>query len=195
MNFEQWRHSARAWLFHFVGREELAYAEYVIAYRHNPAAEAARSLGAISAKRQRLSDAAHWLEEATRIEPGHAETWFNLGFVREQAGLHRDAIAAFREATRLKATIDRAWYGMGMAYAALGEHAEAVKVFEEAARLQPHNAEARYQLGMACFCSGDMKRARAAIVELKNMDAKRANKLIADTGVHDFDDLVTDLPF
>ena len=84
---------------------------------------------------------------------------------------------------------------MGMAYAQLGDHAEAVKALEESCKLQPHNAEGRYQLGMACFHSGDMKRTRAAIIELKNMDSKRANKLITDTGVHDFDDLITELPF
>ena len=45
MNFEEWRHNTRAWLFHFIGNETRAYDEYVIAYRHNPTAEAARSLG------------------------------------------------------------------------------------------------------------------------------------------------------
>jgi len=48
MNFEEWRHNTRAWLFHFIGNETRAYDEYVIAYRHNPTAEAARSLGATS---------------------------------------------------------------------------------------------------------------------------------------------------
>ena len=60
---------------------------------------------------------------------------------------------------------------MGMAYAQLGDHQEAVKALEESCKLQPLNAEGRYQLGMACFHSGDMKRTRAAIVELKNMDS------------------------
>ena len=27
------------------------------------------------------------------------------------------------------------------------------------------------------------------------MDSKRANKLIKDTGTHEFDDLITELPF
>lgn len=195
MNFEEWRHNTRAWLFHFIGNEARAYEEYVIAFRHNPTAEAARSLGAIQAKQESFKEAAHWFEEATRLDPESAETWFNLGFVRERGGHFHEAIAAFREALRLNPLIDRAWHGMGMAYAQLGEHGEAVKALEEACRLQPHYAEGRYHLGMACFHSGDMKRTRAAIVELKNMDSKRANKLIKDTGVHDFDDLITELPF
>lgn len=195
MNFEQWRHNMRAWLFHFIGNETRAYDEYVIAYRHNPTAEAARSLGGIKAKRGMSADAAYWLEEALRLEPEHAETWFNLGFVRERSGQLSESIEAFRESVRLKPMIDRAWYGMGMAYAALGNHVEAMKALEEAARLQPLNAEARYQLGMACFHCGDLKRTRAAIMELKNMDSKRANKLIKDTGSNKFDDLITQLPF
>lgn len=195
MNFEQWRHNKRAWLFHFIGNETRAYDEYVIAYRHNPTAEAARSLGSITAKREKLADAIRWFEEAVRLEPEDAETWFNLGFVRERGGLLREAIEAFREAVRLKPSVDRAWYGMGMTHAALGEHPEALQALEEAARLQPLNAEARYQLGMACFHCGDLKRTRAAIIELKNMDSKRANKLIKDTGSQEFDDLITQLPF
>lgn len=195
MNFEEWRHNTRAWLFHFIGNETRAYEEYVVAFRHNPTAEAARCLGGIQAGQEHFREAAHWFEEAVRLEPEHAETWFNLGFVRERDGLRREAIEAFRESVRLKPIIDRAWYGMGMAHAALGEHTEAMKALEEAARLQPHNAEARYQLGMACFHCGDLRRTRAAILELKNMDSKRANKLIKDTGSHDFDDLITELPF
>lgn len=195
MNFEQWRHSTRAWLFHFIGKEELAYEEYVIAYRHNPSAGAARSLGCIKAGKEATADAIYWFEEAVRLEPEHAETWFNLGFVRERDGRRQEAIDAFRETVRLKPTIDRAWYGMGMAYAALGEHQQAVTAFEEAARLQPMNSEARYQLGMACYHAGDPKRTRAAIKELKGFDPKRANALIRDTGSHEFDDLVTTLPF
>ena len=195
MNFEEWRHNTRAWLFHFIGNETRAYEEYVIAFRHNPTAEAARSLGAIQAKQDHFPEAAHWFGEAVRLDPESAETWFNLGFVRERSGKLHEAIEAFRESVRLKPIIDRAWFGMGMAYAQLGDHAEAVKALEESCKLQPLNAEGRYQLGMACFHSGDMKRTRAAIIELKNMDSKRANKLIKDTGTHEFDDLITELPF
>jgi len=195
MNFEEWRHNTRAWLFHFIGNETRAYEEYVIAFRHNPTAEAARSLGAIQAKQDRFKEAAHWFAEAVRLDPDNAETWFNLGFVHERAGQLDEAIAAFRKSVELKPIIDRAWYGMGMAFAQQGNHPEATKALEEACKLQPLNAEGRYQLGMACFHSGDMKRTRATIIELKNMDSKRANKLIKDTGVHDFDDLITELPF
>ena len=70
MNFEEWRHNTRAWLFHFIGNETRAYDEYVIAYRHNPTAEAARSLGAIQAKQDHYPEAAHWFEEAVRPRPG-----------------------------------------------------------------------------------------------------------------------------
>lgn len=195
MDYEQWRHSARAWLFHFIGKTDLAYEEYVTAYRHAPSAAAARNLGFIAATKERLDDAIRWFGEAVRLEPEDADTWFNLGFARERNGLHLEAIAAFREATRLKPELDRAWYGLGLACAKLGQHPEAAAAFEEVARLQPMHGEAWYQLGMAQHHARNPDRVKQVIEKLRTFDPKRSNQLIHDAERSDLTHLIQELPY
>lgn len=195
MNYEQWRHSARAWLFHFFGKDKLAYGEYVQAFRYAPSASAARGIACIAAGAKQLNEAVHWFEQATRLEPEDADTWFNLGFVREQNGSHDDAIQAFLEAVRLKPILDRAWYGMGLARAKLGRHAEAAAALEQAARLQPMNGEAWYQLAMAHHHARNPDRVHEIIEHLRGFDPKRSNQLIRDTERSDLSHLIQQLPF
>jgi tetratricopeptide (TPR) repeat protein len=196
MNYEQWRHSARAWLLHFFGREDLAYDEYVAAFRHAPSAPAARSLGFIAATRERFPEAISWFEKAITIEPEDNDTWFNLGFVRDRAGLRDEAIAAFAEAVRLKPAHDRAWYGLGLARAHLGQHAEAAAAFEKAAELQPMNGEAWYHLGMAQHLAHNPDRVRKVIEHLRSFDPKRSNRLIRDAERSDLTHLLQEeLPY
>ncbi|MFA6313747.1 MAG: tetratricopeptide repeat protein, partial [Sterolibacterium sp.] len=130
MNYEHWRHYARGWLFHFIGKTDQAYAAYLVAFQHNPAdVQSARHLGAIAAQRQDYAGAEKWLREVARLAPDDADNFFNLGFVREQMTAPRLAIESFQEAARLKPILDRAWYGMGLAHAKLGEHVEAAAAF------------------------------------------------------------------
>jgi len=195
MNFEQWRHGARAWLFHFIGKGDLAYEEYAIAFRHAPSASAASNLGFIAAKREHFPDAVRWFEQASVMAPEDAEIWFNLGFVRERNGQRAEAITAFREAVRLKPSQDRAWYGLGLTLAQLGQHGDAALAFEEAARLQPMNGEAWYHLGMAQHLAHNPERARQVIEHLRSFEPKRSNQLIRETGRSDLTHLIQELPF
>lgn len=195
MNYEQWRHSARAWLLHFIGKTDLAYEEYVTAFHLAPTASAARNLGFIAATKDRLDDAVSWFQEAVRLEPGDAETWFNLGFARERRGLLAEAVAAFREATRLKPELDRAWYGIGIACAKLGQHGEAATALEEVARYQPMHGEAWYQLGMAQHHAHNPDRVKQVIEKLRAFDPKRSNQLIHDAERSDLTHLIQQLPY
>jgi len=150
MNYDHWRHYARGWVFHFLGKQDIAYEAFVAAFRADPRdVQAARHLAAIAAGRQRWDAAESWFEKVLELQPDDADTWFNLGFVREHAGQAESAIAAFAEAIRLKPAQDRAWYGKGLAHARLGQHDAAAEALQEAARLQPLNGEAFYQWGMA----------------------------------------------
>lgn len=195
MNYEQWRHSARAWLLHFVGKTDLAYEEYATAFHHAPSAGAARNLGFIAANRERWPESIRWFREAVRLQPDDADTQFNLGFVLAHNGDHGGAIDAFAEAVRHKPILDRAWYGMGMAHAHLGRHAEAAKALEEAARLQPMGGEVWYQLGMAQHHARNPDRVREVIEHLRGFDPKRCNQLIRDAERGDLHHLVQELPF
>ena len=54
MNYDHWRNYARGWVFHFIGKPDIAYAAYAEAFRIDPRdARPARHLAALSADRQR----------------------------------------------------------------------------------------------------------------------------------------------
>ncbi len=195
MNFDLWRHSTRAWLFHFFGREAAAYRDYVQAFQHGPSAPAARAIAFIAARSERLEESCHWFEKALEIEPEDADTWFNLGFTRERKGARLESIQAFQEAVRLKPILDRAWYGMGLAQAKLGNHGEAATALEEAVRLQPMNGEAWYQLAMAHHHARNPVRVKEIIEHVRGFEPKRSNQLIHDTERSDLAHLVQELPF
>lgn len=196
MNFDRWRHYARAWLFHFFGRDERAFQEYEAAFRFDPGnVQAARHMAFIAARKKHFDVAERWFIEAVRLAPEDADTQFNLGYVLEQMGKPRDALVAFGAATRLKPTLDRAWYGLGLAHAALGEHALAVAPLDEAVRLQPMNAIAWIHLGMACHLAGEAGRVKQIVERLVDFDPKAARQLVRESGREDLAKLIPELPF
>lgn len=196
MNYDYWRHYARGWLFHFFGKTEMAYAAYVEALRIDPAdLRSLRHLASIAAEKQRWEVAESWYAKVLDLCPLEADTWFNLGFVRERAAKPVEAIAAFNEAVRLNSRHDRAWYGMGLAQARLGRHDAAAEAFREAVKLQPMNGEAFYQLGMALHHARRPDEVKAVVVRLLDFEPKRAKKLARDTGRADLMQLIPELPF
>lgn len=196
MNYEHWRHYARGWVFHFIGKTDQAYEAYAIAFRLDPQdVQSARHLAAIAAQRQNYPLAAQWFTEVLRIAPEDADSHYNLGFVREQMKAPRQAIESFKEAVRLKPILDRAWYGMGLAHAALGEHADAATALREAARLQPMNGHAWYQLGMAYHHNGEPGKVDQVVNKLLEFDPKITRQLIKDTGRTDLAHLLPEMPW
>ncbi len=196
MNYDHMRHYARGWLFHFFGRETVAYAAFVDAQRVAPwDTRAARHLAAIAAGRKQWPEAEHWYAHVLALEPRDDGSWFNLGFVREQAGKATAAIDAFKAAVRLTPSLDRAWYGMGLAHARLGQHQEAAAAFREAVRLQPMNGEAYYQWGMALHHARQPDAIKAVVVKLADFEPQRARTLVQDTGRSELMALIPELPF
>ena len=196
MRFKHWRHYARGWLLHFLGREDSACAAYEKAFRINPLdARPARHLAAIAAGRQQFDLAENWFEAALAQDPDDGASWFNLGFVRERAGKSAQAIAAFREATRLVPHQDRAWYGMGLAHARLGQHGEAAAALERAVKLQPMNGEGFYQLGMAYHHAGRPDEVAGIVRRLVDFEPKQAKRLVRDAGRADLAKFIPELPF
>ena len=196
MNYEHWRHYARGWVFHFIGKNDLAYEAYETALRIAPQdVQSARHLAAIAAQRQDYPRAEQWFLEVLRITPEDADSHYNLGFVREQMKAQRLAIESFKEAVRLKPALDRAWYGMGLAHAALGEHAEAAVALREAARLQPMNGHALYQLGMAYHHNGEPDKVDKVVGKLLEFDPKITRQLIKDCGREDLAHLLPEMPW
>ena len=196
MNFEHWRHYARAWLLHFFGRDERAFAAFDIAYRLKPDdVEAARHLAFIAAQGKHFDTAEKWYLEVLRLTPDDADSYFNLGFVRQNMGKMQDAIASFGDAVRLRPNLDRAWYGMGLAYARQGEHASAATAFGKAVELQPMNGEGYYQLGMAWHHANAPEKVTATVERLVGFDPQRARKLVHDAERTDLRHLIPNMPF
>ena len=144
---------------------------------------------------KRWEMAESWFEQVLAVHPEDADTWFNLGFVREHAGKAEAAIAAFGEAVRLKPAQDRAWYGKGLAHARLGQHDAAADALREAASLQPMNGNAYYQWGMALHHAHRPDEVKAVVEKLVSFDPKRAKQLALDTERADLMHLIPELPF
>ena len=196
MNYDHWRNYASGWVFHFIGKPDIAYAAYAEAFRIDPRdVRPARHLAAIAADRQRWDLAESWFEKVLAVQPEDADTWFNLGFVREHAGKAEAAIIAFDEAVRIKPTQDRAWYGKGLAHARLGQHEAAADALREAANLQPMNGNAYYQWGMALHHARRPDEVKTVVEKLVGFDPKRAKQLVQDTERSDLMRLIPELPF
>lgn len=182
MNFDYSRYYLRGWLFHFFGRDAAAYDAYALAFAANPqCGKTARHLAAIAAEKKDYAASEKWFEATLRVDGEDANSWFNLGYVRDRAGKKKEAIAAFDEAIRLAPSLDRAWYGRGLAQAAVGNHAAAAEALREAVRLQPMNGVAYYQLGMACHHLHDPAKVEETIAKLAEFDPTHARQLMRDS--------------
>jgi len=194
MNFDQIRFTVRAVVFGWLGQPDRALDAYVDAFRANPQdVRAARSIAWIHAEKQRWPAAVEWFDKALALESGHADTWFNLAYVREQSGNREAAQEAFRRASELNPKHDRAWYGLGMAYAHQGDHAAAAEALQHAAELQPMNGAAWYALGMARYHNHQPELVEAVIRHLALHEPQTAKRLIRDTERADLAHLVEGL--
>jgi tetratricopeptide (TPR) repeat protein len=198
MNFEYRRHYARAWLWRLFGRDDKAFAEYLVAHRLQPDdLPSARHLACIAAERGHFAAAEKWYVECLRLAPDDADLHYNHGFVLEQAGSPRAAIAAFAEALRRKPALDRAWYGTGLAHASS----------RVSTRPQPRPLRARsscsrchgegyYLWGMACHHADRPQQVEEVVERLVNFDAKLAARLVRDVGREgDLGSLIPEMPF
>lgn len=194
MNYDRFRYSLRALLFEWLRQPEKALEAYAECFRADPRnVQAARSVAWIHAQKQRWPAAAAWFEKALAIQPGHADTWFNLGYAREQAGDRAAALEAFRKTTELNPKHDRAWYGMGMIHAHRGEHPAATEALRQTAELQPMNGAAWYALGMAWHHCHEPDRLKAVIEHCAATDPQTARRLIQETERADLAHLVAHL--
>lgn len=196
MNYEHWRHYARGWLLHFFGNDEGAYSAYALAHAADPKdAASARALAAIAADKKKWDVAESWFEKVLALQPEDSDIWFNLGFIREQAGRTAAALAAFEASVKFKPAQDRAWYGKGLAHARLGQHGMAVDAFAEAVKLQPMNGAAYYQWGMALHHANRPDEVATVVRKLVGFEPKRAKKLVQDAERADLMHLIPELPF
>jgi len=83
------------------------------------------------------------LEEATRLEPGHARAWYNLGLARSALGRPEAALEALVRAESLDPHAAEFPYARATVLARLGRMEEARRAAERALELNPGFTEAR----------------------------------------------------
>ncbi len=122
-------------------------------------------------------------ERVVALKPGDADTWFNLGFLRQQQGDHAVAIDAFERALALRQGLDRAWYGLALSRIASGDDAAAIEALRKNIALQPMSphgfmalARAQYRLQQIEACEKTMRRLGA-------FDPRNAALLEDETGI------------
>jgi tetratricopeptide (TPR) repeat protein len=91
----------------------------------------------------RPEDALEAAETATRARPERAESWFNLGLLREAAGRIDGAREALEHALRLRPNMTGGWVHLGRVQRRLGAIDEARRSFERALALDPSSFEAQ----------------------------------------------------
>jgi tetratricopeptide (TPR) repeat protein len=97
--------------------------------------------------------------EAIRLSPNHAYTYFNRGMDYYDKGDYDRAIQDFNEAIRLNSNDTSAYYSRGMAYAGKADYDRAIQDFNEAIRLNPNYARAYNNRGLAYYEKGNYDRA------------------------------------
>ena len=141
MDFEHFRHYARAWLLHVFGREERAFDEYAAAYRLRPNdVQAARHLAFLAAKKRQFDVAEKWFAEAVRLKPSLDRAWYGLGLAHAQLGAHVDAAAAFAKCAELQPMNGEAFYQWAMACHHAHQPEQVTEIARRLAGFEPKRA-------------------------------------------------------
>ncbi len=96
----------------------------------------------------------HAFSVATRVSPGFARAWNNLGVALARAGRPREAVRAYRRAVRLQPGFAAPYANLGQLHLRSGEQAAAARAWRRAVHLAPTNAHYRYHLGKLLAADG-----------------------------------------
>ncbi|GIX25145.1 MAG: hypothetical protein KatS3mg122_2376 [Caldimonas sp.] len=119
---------------------------------------------------------------AAHPEPS-AASWFNYGYLLEEAGDLAQAEQAFRRAVSMDPRLDRAWYGLGLVLIRTRRFDEAVEVLKRNTELQPMSPYGWYQLARVHVDRHEPEEARRIIRHLKGFEPKVAAQLERETGL------------
>ena len=98
--------------------------------------------------------------EALALEPGNAETAYNLGLNLECRNQLDLAVAKYREAVELNPRYITAQLALARIYEVRDEMQKAVAVYQSGIRLDPRNREAHLSLGNILVAAGKLDEAR-----------------------------------
>ena len=129
-----------------------------------PSAAAYNAKGAYFAAKKQLGCALAAFEAAVRLEPGSADSHFNLGLALRDKREDKRAMQEFRTAVRLDPAMEVAHRALGTTLLDSGQAAEAETEFQTALRLQPRSTDALDGLSKSLI---EQKRYTAALEVLK----------------------------
>jgi Tfp pilus assembly protein PilF len=182
----------RAWLLFqlaklhtFIGLRDRAVRSLRFALAEQPGLAAAWRHLAFLLAASGPRDAEDAFLKAIRLDPSHAATRFNYGFMLHEENRLEDAEAQFLEAIRLSPTLDRAWYGLGLINIKRNEFLLATERLTQAAKLQYHNPYAGYYLAFAYHKLGEHEKANREYRRVRNFDPRMATQMERDFGVTD----------
>jgi Tfp pilus assembly protein PilF len=99
--------------------------------------------------------ALHQFELATRVRPGFARAWNNMGVAQARLGRRTEARAAYRRAIAADGGLASPRLNLGALLLEAGELEEAAEHLEAAARLDPDSPNVQYELGLVRLERGD----------------------------------------
>jgi Flp pilus assembly protein TadD len=125
-------------------------------------AEARNSLGGALLLRNDVDEAITQLQEALRIDPGHAGAHSNLGVALARQGHAAQAIDHYEDAIRLDPRQTQAYSNLGNALLSQGRIPEAIAQFQRALTIDAADVQARTNLAGAFVRAGRIDEAIAA---------------------------------
>jgi tetratricopeptide (TPR) repeat protein len=117
--------------------------------------------------------------KAIQYNPKSAGSHFGLGWCYNEKGLYSDAIPMLRKSLELDNTLVAGYTEMGYAQYMTRNNSEALATFKKGIDLDKKNTLCRYYSGLAYIQLKDKPNANMMYNELKPLDAKLADKLLA----------------
>lgn len=108
-----------------------------------------------------FAEAAAAYRQAIELEPGSAETWYDLGVATAAQDKLSEALEAYSKAIELDPTLARAFNNRAAVYARLSQFDQAVDDCTQALTLNPEDALAWRNRGLALYDQDDFERAAA----------------------------------
>jgi tetratricopeptide (TPR) repeat protein len=103
--------------------------------------------------------AIEFLNNAIKLQPNDAGSFYNRGVAYDDLGQYKRAIKDYNQAIILKPDYAEAFYNRGTINNTIGQYQRAIEDFDETIRLNPQDAEAYLGRGFACDKLGQYRRA------------------------------------
>ncbi|HUU01138.1 MAG TPA: tetratricopeptide repeat protein [Myxococcota bacterium] len=107
---------------------------------------------------------------ATRIDPGFARAWNNLGVALSRAGRQREAMSAYKSAIHVSPGFPAPRANLGHFLRKGGNPVAARRAYAKAVALAPGNAHYRYFLGRELLDAGQEDQAREQFMKGRQLD-------------------------